>query len=103
MGIVVDFAWTKPSVEQLHAWGAQAVGMYVSRDPAKNATAKLVDEYAAAGIKTFLFFEDTAAGAAKGAAQGKADAALAKAQAEQLGKPGWAPVLAGVDFDIPLA
>jgi Rv2525c-like, glycoside hydrolase-like domain len=99
--IVVDFAWTKPTVEQLHAWGAVAVGMYVSRDPAKNATPQLVDEYAAAGIKTILFFEDAADQATRGYAQGKADAEFTRAQAEALGKPGWAPVLAAVDFDLP--
>jgi glycoside hydrolase-like protein len=101
VSIVVDFAWTKPTVAQLHSWGAVAVGMYVSRDPAKNATRALVEQYAEAGIKTFLFFEDAADGAARGYAQGKADAELAKTQAAELGKPGWAPVLAGVDFDIP--
>jgi hypothetical protein len=99
--VVVDFAWTKPSPAQLHAWGAAAVGMYLSRDPAKDATPQLVDAYAAAGIKTFLFFEDAATAAARGAAQGRADAELAKAKAAALGKPAWAPVLAAVDFDIP--
>ena len=101
MAIVVDFAWTKPTVAQLTAWGAVAVGMYVSPDPAKNATPKLVDEYASAGIKTFLFFEAGAADAAKGYGLGKQHAEIAKAQAAALGKPDWAPVVAGVDFDIP--
>lgn len=101
MSIVVDFAWTKPTVSQLKSWGAVAVGMYVSRDPKKNATPELVRAYAEADIKTFLFFEDTAAGAAKGYSQGKADAQLAAEQADALGKPAWAPVLASVDFDIP--
>lgn len=101
MAIAVDFAWTKPSVAQLHAWGAAAVGMYISRDPSKDATAKLVDEYAQAGVKVFLFFEDTAGAAARGHAQGLADAKLAKDKAAALGKPPWAPVLAAVDFDIP--
>lgn len=101
MAIAVDFAWTKPTVAQLHAWGAAAVGMYISRDPAKNATPQLVAEYAAAGIKTFLFFEDAADQATRGAAQGKADAEFAMGQAAALGKPEWAPILAAVDFDIP--
>lgn len=101
MAIAVDFAWTKPSVAQLHAWGAAAVGMYISRDPAKDATPKLVDEYAQAGIKTFLFFEDAPRAATRGHAQGTADAKLAQDKAAALGKPAWAPVLAAVDFDIP--
>jgi hypothetical protein len=101
VAIVVDFAWTKPSVAQLHAWGAAAIGMYVSRDPAKNATKALVEEYAAAGIKTFLFFEDAGNQALKGYAQGKADAELAKTQAAALGKPPWAPIVFACDFDIP--
>ena len=101
MAIAVDFSYLKPTVQQLHAWGAVAVGMYVSHDPAKNATKELVAEYAAAGIKTFLFFEDAAGQAARGYEQGKADAAFAMAAAAELGKPGWAPVLAAVDFDLP--
>jgi Rv2525c-like, glycoside hydrolase-like domain len=99
--IVADFAWSKPSAAQLRSWGAVAVGMYVSSDPAKNATRALVDEYAQAGIRTFLFFENTASGATGGYSQGKADAELAGAQAEALGKPAWAPVLAAADFDVP--
>jgi hypothetical protein len=101
MAIVADFAFTKPSVAQLDSWGVVAVGMYLSRDPSKNATPELVRQYASAGIKTFLFFEDAAGGAAKGYSQGKADAALAKEQAAALGKPPWAPVVASCDFDIP--
>lgn len=101
LAIVVDFAWTKPTVTQLHAWGAAAVGMYISRDPSKDATPALVEEYAKAGVKTFLFFEATADGPARGYAQGKADAELVQSKTAALGKPAWAPVLAGVDFDIP--
>lgn len=101
MAIVVDFSWAKPTVAQLRAWGAAAVGMYISRDPAKAATPQLVAEYAAAGIKTFLFFEDAGNQATLGAAQGKADAEFAVAQAAKLGKPEWAPILASCDFDIP--
>ena len=101
MGVVVDFAWTKPTVDQLKQWGAVAVGMYLSHDPAKNATPQLVDEYAQAGIKTILFFEDAATRATQGYAAGKADASLAAAEAAKLGKPAWAPILPGVDFDIP--
>lgn len=101
MAIVADFAWTKPTVAQLDSWGAVAVGMYTSRDPSKNATPELVRTYASAGIKTFLFFEDQADNALRGHVQGVADAQLAKEQADALGKPGWAPILASVDMDLP--
>ena len=101
MSIVVDFAWSKPTVAQLQSWGAVAVGMYVSHDPAKNADLTLVSEYAAAGIKTFLFFEDYADRAAGGYAAGTADARFAYTLAGTCGKPGWAPVVPAYDFDIP--
>ena len=99
--IVVDFAWHKPSAAQLKSWGAVAAGMYVSHDPAKNATAPLIKSYAAAGIKSFLFYEDTAAQAVNGHPQGTADAAFALAQANALGMPAWAPLIAAIDFDVP--
>lgn len=101
MSIVVDFAWSKPTVAQLQSWGAVAAGMYVSPDPTKNATPAIVKACAAAGIKTFLFWEAGAQDAAQGYATGKAHATEAKAQAAALGKPGWAPVLAAVDYDLP--
>jgi hypothetical protein len=100
MAIVADFAWAKPTVAQLDSWGVVACGMYVSRDPGKNATAELVRQYASAGIKTFLFFEDAADGALGGEVQGRADAQLGKEQAAALGKPPWAPILPSADFDI---
>ncbi len=100
MAIVVDAAWQKPTVAQLDSWGAVAIGLYTSRDPSKNATSELVRTYAAAGVKTFLFWEDAADNALRGYAQGKADAQLAKEQADALGKPAWAPILAAVDFDL---
>lgn len=101
MAIVVDFAWNKPAVSQVEAWGAAAVGMYLSRDPSKNATPQLVDAFAQAGIKTFLFFEDLADAPVRGYPQGKADAELAVTQAAALGKPPWAPIVVACDFDIP--
>ena len=101
MAIIADFAWSKPSVSQLDSWGVVAVGMYVSRDPGKDATPEIVRQYASAGIKTFLFFEDQSGNAGKGYAQGQVDATLAKEQSAALGKPPWAPVVAACDFDVP--
>ena len=101
MSIVVDFAFTKPTVAQLKSWGAVACGMYVSHDPAKNATAALVKSYAAAGIKSFLFFEDTAGQAANGHSQGVTDAKFALPLATSYGLPPWAPIVATVDFNMP--
>jgi len=99
--IVVDFAWVKPTVAQLKSWNAVAAGMYLSHDPSKNATAPLIKAYAAAGVKSFLFFEDAAGNAARGYAQGRADAMFAHASANSLGMPVWAPIIATVDFDVP--
>jgi hypothetical protein len=100
MSIVIDEAWTKATPAQAKSWGAVAVGMYVSHDPSKNATVPLISSYAAAGIKSFLFFEDTAARALGGHPAGVADAAFALAQANALGMPPWAPLIATADFDV---
>lgn len=99
--IAVDFAWTKPSVAQLLSWGVTAAGMYVSNDTSKNANASLVKSYAAAGIKTFLFFENTAARALGGYSAGTADAKFAYGLAATYGKPAWAPIIPTADFDVP--
>lgn len=101
MSIVVDFAWTKPTVAQLRSWGAVAAFMYVSSDPSKNASKALISEYAAAGIKSGLFFENTASRALSGYAGGVADAKAYSAQAASYGEPSWAPLIPAVDFDVP--
>jgi hypothetical protein len=101
MSIVVDFAWTKPSVAQLRSWGVSACGMYASHDLSKNASAAVVREYAAAGIKSFIFFEDAADRAAAGYAAGVDDAKFTAGITAGYGMPGWAPVLAAMDFDVP--
>lgn len=101
MSIVVDFAWTKPTVDQLKSWKAVAVGGYVSHDNTKNLNHNLIAAYAAAGIKTFLFFEDSADRAASGYWAGRSDAQFALALAESYGIPDWAPIIVSVDFDAP--
>src|ERR1700746_1954910 len=99
--IVLDFAWSKPSVSQLTSANVAAVGMYVSHDSSKNANLSLVNTYAKAGIKSFLFFEDTANRAAGGYAAGQADAAFAYPLAYSYGMPKWAPLVPAADYDFP--
>lgn len=102
MSIVVDFAWTKPTVAQLKSWGATAVGMYISHDPTKNANHSLISAYAQASIKTFLFFEDSATNAKWGYSTGHADAVYALSYAtNQLNMPSWAPIFPAADYDVP--
>jgi hypothetical protein len=101
MSIVVDFAWTKPSTAQLKSWGAVAAFGYVSHDASKSLSAAIVRLYAAQGIKSGVFFEDTADRAAAGYAAGVADARFAIVTATGYGLPSWAPVIVAVDFDIP--
>lgn len=98
--IVVDFAWTKPTVAQLQSWGAVAVGGYVSHDASKSLSAANVRAFAAAGIKSFAFFEDGGGRALGGYAAGAADAKFAAGAAAAIGMPSWAPVIAAVDFDV---
>jgi peptidoglycan hydrolase-like protein with peptidoglycan-binding domain len=75
--------------------------MYVSHDPSKNITAALASAYGAAGIKSLVFFEDTAGRALGGYAAGVADAKFALWEANAAGQPSWAPIFAAVDFDVP--
>jgi hypothetical protein len=88
-------------VAQLKSWGAVAGFGYVSRDASKSLDAALVRQYAAAGIKSGVFFEDTAQRATGGYAAGVADAKFAIATAAGYGMPSWAPILVAVDYDIP--
>jgi hypothetical protein len=99
--IVIDEATAKATPQQAKTWGAVAVGMYVSHDPAKNATASLIRQYADAGIKSFLYYEDTAAQAADGYPQGVTDAKFALTLATSMGLPSWAPLIATADYDVP--
>jgi hypothetical protein len=101
MSIVVDFAWVKPSTAQLKSWGAVAAFGYVSHDASKSLNGAIVRLYAAAGIKSGVFFEDTADRATAGYAAGAADARFAIVTATGYGLPAWAPVIVAVDFDIP--
>lgn len=101
MSIAVDFAWYKPSIASMHSWGAIAAGMYVSHDPTKNASGPLVNSYAANGIRSFIFFEDTADRARGGYAAGTADAKFAMPLVNGYGMPSWAPVIVTADFDVP--
>jgi glycoside hydrolase-like protein len=100
--LVVDFAWTKPTVAQLKSWGAVAVGMYVSNDNTKNANRSLISAYAQASIKTFLFFEDSATNAVRGYSQGHTDATFALGWVQiNLDMPSWAPIIVAIDMDAP--
>lgn len=102
MSKVVDFAWDKPTVAELDAiGGVVAVGMYVSHDPSKNASLALVKQYAAAGYKTLLFFEDTASAAQGGYPAGQDDASFAYHLAATYGMPAWAPIVSTFDYDVP--
>lgn len=99
--IVVDSAWTKPTVQQLHSWNAVAWGGYLSHDPSKNANKTLVAQYAGGGIKTLLFAEDTAQESAGGHAAGVSKAQFAAPLAQACGMPNWAPIIATCDWDVP--
>jgi hypothetical protein len=99
MDIGLDFAWSKPSIDALHAFGASFVMGYLSHDASKNLTVDYARAALAAGIDVGLFFEDEVNGTLNGYTHGVADGEYARAQAIELGYPQGACIYFAVDFD----
>lgn len=97
--VVVDYAWSHPSIAKLQSLNAIGVARYVSNDSAKNLSS---DEYASlkrAGIAVTLVWETTANRALSGYDGGKSDADKAEKLADALGYPKSAAIYFAVDFD----
>jgi hypothetical protein len=97
--VVVDYAWSHPSIDKLRSLNAIGVVRYVSNDSGKNLSH---DEYAAlrrAGIAVSLVWETTANRALNGYDAGKSDADKAERLANDLGYPKSAAIYFAVDFD----
>lgn len=97
--VVIDYAWSHPTIDKLKSLGAIGVARYLSQDPAKNLSK---GEYAAlknAKIAVTLVWETTANRALSGYNGGKADAQRAHQQADDLGYPKDAAIYFAVDFD----
>lgn len=101
--VVVDYAFTHPTIEQLKAAGIEAVGRYMGQamtEP-KNLSAAEAHDLSAAGIGIFTNFEYGAQQVLGGARQAQADVALFRAQRAQVGMPAARPCFAAADWDVP--
>lgn len=83
----LDFAWQKPTPDQVKALGGTFIAGYLSTDPTKNLTKSEVDAYLAAGISIVTVWETTAGRSTAGYTAGVDDARQADAQRVALGLP----------------
>lgn len=97
--MIIDYADWRPTAADLA--GVNGVLRYLSRDPAKHATAAELDTLHRMGIGTGLVFEDAGNRASQGATAGDLDGKFAQEAALALGVPAGRPVYAAVDFDVP--
>jgi len=95
----IDFAWSKPTPQQVITLGARWVAGYLSPDPTKNLTRPLVDTYQSLGLSVVVVWESTGGRATQGRAAGIADASSAYAQHAGLGLP-VGPIYFAVDEDV---
>src|SRR6266700_1061437 len=105
--MIIDYSTLRPPMATLKAAGVTAAGRYIGWDcePGhacmhKNLTKPEAHSLLAAGIDIFLAFEYAPNAALAGAAQGRADAALATRQLHDLGAPPDMTVYFAMDFDI---
>lgn len=102
--VVVDYAFSHPTVTELKNDHVTAVGRYFGQDvtnDGKNLTPAEAKALAEAGIDIFGLYEYGAAQSARGANQGAADVTLGTKQAKECGMPMPRPIYFAVDYDIP--
>lgn len=95
----IDFGWRSVRAWSARHMGARFAASYLSRDPSKNWTRKMINSYHAAGLGTVCVWETAATRALAGYAAGHADARAARAQEQALGVPTSKPIYFAVDFD----
>lgn len=95
----IDYSFSRPNPNAIHAAGYGFVMRYLSPDPAKNLTKAEAEGLLNAGLAIGLVWESTAQRALGGAVAGEVDAEMAEHQAEQLGYPAPCPIWFAVDFD----
>lgn len=96
----LDYAGSSPGAAAVKAAGYNFVARYLSRYAAKTIKQPEYDDMTCNGVGVVLVFEDYAAQALQGYAQGVADAQVALDQANALGWPATRPIHFAVDFDI---
>jgi hypothetical protein len=96
----LDYAGNSPGAAAVKAAGYNFVARYLSRYTAKTIKKFEYDDMTGNGVGVVLVFEDYAAQALQGFAQGVSDAQVALEQANALGWPADRPIHFAVDFDI---
>lgn len=101
MNLVIDYAFTHPSTDQLKAVGAVGVMRYLtaSRGSSKLITAPELGRLHAAGLGVGFVWETTADRSRGGAAAGAADGHRAAQLLRDLSVPTSTPVFYAIDFD----
>jgi len=99
MSIVVDYAWTHPSISTLRNVGAVGVVRYLSNDSSKNLSSHEYSILKDAGLSVTLVWETTGSRALSGYAGGQSDADRAEKLADALGYPDTAAIYFTADFD----
>jgi peptidoglycan hydrolase-like protein with peptidoglycan-binding domain len=97
--IVVDYAWSHPTIAKLKSLGAIGVARYLSTDSSKNLSKSEYSALKSAKLAVTLVWETTANRALSGYAGGKWDAQRADQLADDLGYPNTAAIYFAVDFD----
>ena len=99
--LLVDYAFSRPSVAQIKAVGAVGVMRYLTRNTGdlKVLTRGEAYAYRADGLMIGVVFEDGAGRALLGEAAGMADAEFATAQALAIGVPTSCPIFYAVDVE----
>lgn len=99
---IIDYAWYRPSMEQLVKDSIWYVGRYIGQDTTgKNMTPKEVETLNDNAISVFTIYEYAAAQSTGGVRQSRIDGKLAKSMANDLGQPPGTPIYFATDFDIP--
>src|SRR5574342_614370 len=97
----LDFAWSKPSIPAIKAYGATFVSRYLCWLPSGKVITKAeYDSYMAAGIAVCLNWEYRATDQQGGASAGARHGAASFRQAQALGAPAGAVIYASADWDV---
>lgn len=98
-----DFAWDKPSAQQLLNYGAKYAMVYISptKNSGKHASPAQVATYRSNGIQIGLIYETTASRALGGCDAGVTDGQRVNAALDRFGLPRSTVVYSGaIDFDV---
>lgn len=103
LGVGVDEAWDRATIDDLRAYRATWVARYVSEDTSgKNLTRAEADAYRAAGIAIVTNYEYAPGGFRGGYSEGQRVARLADQIHRACGGPADRPIYCSVDVDVDM-